>query len=441
MPPLIPENSLKRSYRLYIKDKSIALTRISSTVVLVVLPYFIYEDAVVHNLSTASIVLRCIPLVLATIVLISVLSPLKKFKTMIIAFYVLLMLGLMIMSSGLMILTAETRLYYIFVMGTVVVIFCIYAGSVYGMYLLIPAYGIPLAGVTVYFLFFTDVAFDKIFILSNPIATAIVCIILSQIQGKLRFNEFKSEMTVDLQNKQLNHELELARAVQNNLIPTKMPEFSEVSFAALYHPMIEIGGDFYDFIRFNDDRRIGIFICDVSGHGVSAALIASMFKTLITTSGDHADSPASMLQYMNRQLIGQTNGHFITAFYGIYDIEDKSFFFGRAGHTYPLLIRNGSGSEIKSKGVFLGMVKNIIIEEKKIALEKGDRVIFYTDGLTETRDQNKAKFEELLFSEMLTAKDSLDIEEYVRWLYHGLLQYRTSDDVEDDVCVVGMDVQ
>lgn len=441
MPDPIPENSIRDTYRQRIKEKGIRLGKIAATVTLLVLPYFMYEDSAVHALPRGALVFRILPCLVAACLLACHLTPLVRRLTFMNNLLIALMAVTMIMSSGLLIMTVHTPSYHTYVMGMVVAIFSIFAASVYSVRVMIPLYGIPLAGIVLYFALCASVPFEKIMVLSNPITTAIVCVLLSQIHEKLRYSEHKSERMVDLKNRQLSNELELAQSVQNNLIPFSMPQLDGVAFASFYKPMIGIGGDFFDFIRFREKNRIGIFLCDVSGHGVPAALIASMFKTLITAAGPKINSPASLLQFMNAQLVGKTGGHFITAFYGIVDIEEKTLHYARSGHHYPYLIRNGRVTEIRSAGPFLGLIRDIAIEEREIGLRGGDRIIFYTDGLTESRNGAGIEFESTLFTEVLPNTRADGIEEYVRSLYDSLLAFRGHDRFDDDICIVGMELE
>lgn len=184
---------------------------------------------------------------------------------------------------------------------------------------------------------------------------------------------------------------------------------------------------------------LGIFISDVSGHGVAAALITSMLKTLIETSGKYKLSPSSLLQFINEKLSGLTGGNFLTAFYGIYNHESRSLTFSRAGHTYPLLIRHGKIIEIQSPGKILAMNKEMAFEEACIKLQKGDRVIFYTDGLTEAINAQGVMFEEKL-SGILLQNPEESIESLISRVHLELSAFMEDRDFEDDVCVVGLEI-
>ena len=113
----------------------------------------------------------------------------------------------------------------------------------------------------------------------------------------------------------------MAREVQRKLIPVG-PPWERIAFR--YMPMMKVGGDYFDFIRFREADRIGIFISDVCGHGVPSALIASMVKSVVLKTGDERTDPAQFLFGLNKTLFGNTGAMFVTALYGIFDRRDKN---------------------------------------------------------------------------------------------------------------------
>ncbi|MCP4137448.1 MAG: serine/threonine-protein phosphatase [bacterium] len=243
-----------------------------------------------------------------------------------------------------------------------------------------------------------------------------------------------------MKNKQLDDQLEMARIVQQNLIHQAAPEIDGVEFYSLYKPMDKIGGDLYDFIRFNEKNRIGIFLSDVSGHGVHAALITSMIKTLIETSKHEKLSTIEFLKYLNKKSQGLISGNFFTAFYAIFDNEKRTFRFSRGGHNFPYLVRNGEIIELKSKGSILGLVDHVSIDEQKITLQSGDKILMYTDGLTETLNDQGEEFESKLLSEVILKYVHLDIKGFVENIFNELVEFSKRDSFDDDVCIVGMEV-
>ncbi len=436
----IPRETLREYYVQYVDERILSMSKLTSVITLMVIPYFIYEDLMVSNLPTGSVIFRALPLVISLISLFLLISPLKKFMKLVRGIYISYLVSLMVMMCGLLIITVKRVNYQTFIIGTIVIIFCIYAGAVYGMKTLIPVYGIPLAAVIIYFTLQRDISAAEFALLSNPFATAVVCTVLSELQNKSQFKEFTSSKLVELHHRELTTELNLARAVQNNLFPDESPDIEGVSFESVYLPMIGIGGDLYDIIEFNEPNLVGVFISDVSGHGVPAALIASMIKTLINTAGSYKREPGQLLKYINDKLIGETDNHFVTVFYGIYNSQTGSFKYARGGHNYPFLIRGEEIIELRSKGKFLALFRDIHFEEKEMKLEKGDKILFYTDGLVEAKGAGDSMFEYELVPDLLLKYRLLNNSEYVKKLFDKLIEFKQDPSFEDDVCVVGMEI-
>ena len=136
-------------------------------------------------------------------------------------------------------------------------------------------------------------------------------------------------------NESMERDLQMAKLIHGQLMPSKTPGDFIHSF---YKPMDMVGGDFYDFIHFRDPDKLGIFISDVSGHGLAAAFITSMVKTIILQSGEKKLNPADLLSFINEILYNQVGGNFVTAFYGIYDKKTRMLTFANAGHNPPYVI-------------------------------------------------------------------------------------------------------
>jgi len=234
--------------------------------------------------------------------------------------------------------------------------------------------------------------------------------------------------------------LALAKHIQSNLFPASCPYLSNIKIHSLCKPMEDLAGDFYDFIRFVESNFIGIFISDVSGHGIPAALIASMLKTLNITAGNNKFFPSEFLKYINSNLAGLLGDNFLTAIYMLYNSESREMKFSRVGHPYPLLIRNGTITELKSRGVAIGLQHEIYIEECSIIIEPGDKLLLYTDGLTEEINSYNTPFEDTFFNKVLPSIINLSIEEIVELSYQKLVEYKGDEKLSDDVCIVGIEI-
>ncbi len=260
------------------------------------------------------------------------------------------------------------------------------------------------------------------------------------IPSVLKNSELHSQ--VKKQNMQIRNELDIARKIYNKLIPIVPPSnLDKVKLSSIYKSMEKIGGDFFDYIRVLDPNILGIFISDVSGHGVPAALITSMLKTLIETAGSKRLNPSILLNYINKKIHGLNGDNFVTAFYSVYNMDTKILKYARAGHNYPFLIhKDGKIDVLEGRGKFLGVIEGIAFEEKEVLLKPGDKIIYYTDGVTEATNKKGEEFEDYL-PEIFYQHFHLPIGIFVNNIYHELLKFREDYHFDDDVCLVGFELE
>jgi sigma-B regulation protein RsbU (phosphoserine phosphatase) len=181
----------------------------------------------------------------------------------------------------------------------------------------------------------------------------------------------------------LNKELEIARGIQAGLLPEKSFSVAGLTAASRYIPATSVAGDFYDFLP--KDGGLGVLIADVSGHGVPAALSASMVKVAITAQRDWADDPARVLSGLNSILCGNLQGQFVTAGYLYLDPRRGALAYAGAGHP-PLLAWRGREKRVEAmeeNGLMLGIFPEGAYISMTAALEPGDRFVLYTDGIAE----------------------------------------------------------
>ena len=200
--------------------------------------------------------------------------------------------------------------------------------------------------------------------------------------GTLGYVAARQTLQRDLQLSEIQKELEVARRMQLSILPTGFPNSANFHVAARYVPMTSVAGDFYDFIV-ADDRQAGLLIADVSGHGVPAALIASMVKVAATSQRANAADPARLLAGMNAVLFGNTQNQFVTAAYVHLDSTSRTLQYSAAGHPPMLLLRHGKVIEIAENGLILAAFDSATYTNAAHPLEPGDRLLLYTDGLIE----------------------------------------------------------
>jgi phosphoserine phosphatase RsbU/P len=203
--------------------------------------------------------------------------------------------------------------------------------------------------------------------------------------GALGYVAARQTLAREQQLGEIQKELEVARRIQLSILPADFPASRNFRVAARYVPMTSVAGDFYDFLVANDTQA-GLLIADVSGHGVPAALIASMVKLAATSQRANAADPAGLLAGMNGALCGNTQSQFVTAAYVYLDSEAGELRYSAAGHPPMLLLRDGKSCQIEENGLFLAAFDFATYSNAAQPLQSGDRLLLYTDGIVEAAD-------------------------------------------------------
>lgn len=231
----------------------------------------------------------------------------------------------------------------------------------------------------------------------KPFSPAVVA---ARVQTHLALRDTREQL--ERQLTAIRFELETARQIQLSILPQSIPRFAGLDIAASYIPMTSVAGDFYDFYVV-DEKRIGILVADVSGHGMPAALIASMLKIAFAAQWDNACDPAKVLTGLNQALYGKFQGHYVTAAYALIDTEKQTIHYAGAGHP-PLLLRDGVTGEVNSlleNGLFLGYFRDVKFSAIEVPFCKGDWVVLYTDGISEMMNDSEEQFGEARLKQYL----------------------------------------
>lgn len=234
----------------------------------------------------------------------------------------------------------------------------------------------------------------------------------------------------------IQKELEVARRIQLSILPPEFPASGKFHVAARYVPMTSVAGDFYDYVL-ADDNRAGLLIADVSGHGVPAALIASMVKLAATSQRAKASDPAALLLGMNTALHGNTQSQFVTAAYVYLDSQAKEFRYSAAGHPPLLLLRNGQVIEIEENGLMLGAFDFAVYQTKSHSLQPGDRLLLYTDGIVEAANSAGEFFGQENLSKLLQDTSTLGALTAADQIIGSVQRWARSQD--DDLTVLVCD--
>ncbi len=191
-----------------------------------------------------------------------------------------------------------------------------------------------------------------------------------------------------------DRELERAREIQQSLLPREIPQIPGFEVAGAWQPASMVSGDYYDVLRFSD-HRLGICIADVVGKGVSAALLMANVQASVRAFASDLESPAEVCGKVNNLLHDNiATGKFVTFLYGILDGDTRTFRYCNAGHLYPILVSAGSTRMLEQGGAVLGVFPGWKYENSTIEFGAGDRLLLFTDGITEATDAAGQEFEE-----------------------------------------------
>jgi sigma-B regulation protein RsbU (phosphoserine phosphatase) len=235
----------------------------------------------------------------------------------------------------------------------------------------------------------------------------------------------------------IRQELATARRIQESILPGEVPRIDGLDLASRYVPATEVAGDFYEFLP-GEGRRLGILVADVSGHGVPAALVASMLKVAVAAQIAHVASPGRVLSEINAIFHGKLKNQFITALYVYLDLEAGRMTAASAGHPPPLVWRQRTGQieELPPGGVVLGRLRRAAYPEVAVPLEPGDRILLFTDGIPEALSPGGEMFGEERLREVLAGSASQSAEATAEALVARVAAWTGRTAFDDDLTLV-----
>ena len=238
----------------------------------------------------------------------------------------------------------------------------------------------------------------------------------------------------------IEKELEIARQLQTSILPTRAPDLPGLRIATAYEPMTAVAGDFYDFIP-SGDRRLGFIVADVCGHGVPAALIASMIKVAAQSVNGCTDDPSEVLRRLGNILAGHARGQYISAAYLWLDTTTRTARYSAAGHP-PLLHWNHTDStltRIQSNGLLFGVKPDCEYPTCEIPYCPGDRFLLYTDGVTEPENAAGEPFGDRRLEQLLHEFSTVPASELSQHLLAEVRTWQPTPDAQDDMTLVVID--
>ncbi len=261
-----------------------------------------------------------------------------------------------------------------------------------------------------------------------------------------------AERTADLEKlvaekenfiEKINEEMMLAEIVQKHLLPGKLPQNDSIRIAASYVPSISIGGDFYDVIPI-DENTNAFLIFDVSGHGIAAALITAIGKFSFRQHLLETSSPEVVMELVNRDIFTSTPQQmYLTAFLIVYNVETGNAVYSSAGHTAQLYFQKEENKvlELKSKGFFLGINECSSYEKACLKIKAGDKLILYTDGLTETLNSDDMLFGRKNVIKAVQEKPQLNCNELLQHILKRNEEFKAGEPRLDDLCLLTIDIK
>ncbi len=239
----------------------------------------------------------------------------------------------------------------------------------------------------------------------------------------------------------IESELAIAREIQASILPNGVPALSRVRVSAAYHPMTAVAGDFYEFIAI-DENRVGFLVADVSGHGVPAALIASMIKVAMQSVASCAQDPAAVLRGLNRVLSGQLRGQLVSAAYLWVDTESCQARYSAAGHPPLLRWRHDTLEHIESNGLPFGVMTGLDdYPVCTLPISAGDRFLLYTDGVTEPENARGDAFGDRRLEQVVRENQGRSPSELSEELLSEIRQWEpASVSQQDDITLLVIDV-
>jgi serine phosphatase RsbU (regulator of sigma subunit) len=214
-----------------------------------------------------------------------------------------------------------------------------------------------------------------------------------QVAPALRVAQMVQEQQVQVRERErIEQELRTAQAIQHAFLPKDVPALPGWQLVPYYQPAREVGGDFYDFLPF-EDGRLGLVIGDVTDKGIPAALVMTATRTMIRTVAQLKTSPSEVLARVNDLLYAETpSSMFVTCFYAVLDPQSGWLHYANAGHDCPYRRYSSGVSELRATGMPLGMLPGTHYDDHEVTLAPGESVLFYSDGLVEAHNGQHEMF-------------------------------------------------
>lgn len=250
----------------------------------------------------------------------------------------------------------------------------------------------------------------------------------------------KSEEELRRRNAIISKDLEYAKRVQQSIINSKIPHYPGIKIETRYVPYDYVGGDF--FVLKTVKENLCIFMADITGHGVPAALFSSVLKYAAENLWNNGIiKPDEFMFSLNEDLIDILSGYFFTAFYGVLQptlTGETNLLYTRCGHPYPMHLSHNDITLLDSTGTLLGIYKDITITSKEVKLSKNDRLFIYTDGLIEFEVNNIKDLQFNLLTRAILKTKNMNLDLAVDTIIKDITAKNKS--IDDDIALIALEV-
>lgn len=254
------------------------------------------------------------------------------------------------------------------------------------------------------------------------------------------YQELQAAQEQIIEKEKLERELFVAHNIQQSILPDSVPETETFRFSAFLKPARMVGGDFYDIFQIGENK-IGIMIGDVTDKGIPAALVMAQTHALLYSEAKWSKSPERVLSQTNEKIMRlNKSGLFVTAIYGILDTDTREFTYARAGHEIPLILYPNKDVQFTPQGTGqpLGIFDDPIFDLQQIHLPEDSRLLLYTDGVLDIRNEDGDQYKIDGLVADLTAH-SLDFSKNISdSIYDHLSQFQGDADQYDDITMIGI---
>lgn len=275
-------------------------------------------------------------------------------------------------------------------------------------------------------------------ILANMIGTAVFSYIYQNMKEEMETKDERDKIRTDLERKRA--ELSIAADIQQSFLPENIPRVRGYDVSPVSLPAREVGGDFYDVIVPISEDKIGILIADVSGKGVPAALFMALSRTITRANATWHKSAVGVITETNSMICADArSGMFVTLFFGVLDLEERTLTYVNAGHNPPVIYRSGDiQEELRLTGPALGIIDDALYTEKTTSLNTGDIMVMYTDGVTEAVNPKNEEFGTDRLDAIIKASKNKSAEGIRDDIVESITRYSEGQDQFDDITIIVM---